>query len=143
MRLLKSKISRIIIEQTGFSLFEALVAVSILAFVGVGIVSAIGTNYKASGTLDEQVTAVNFATNIIEAFHETTYAMTYSLDDPPLNTVDVPVHYTVDLETECSADGSTFGPCTGSANQTLQLIQIKIIHDGKPVLRLCTYKTDF
>lgn len=120
--------------QGGFSLLEALIAVAILGFIGTGVVMGLDTNYRAGRVLDEQVKATNLVTAYIEAIRVLPYDNT---GDHPYSDagadITLPPQYTVEIDAECSADGENFGPCTGSANETLQLIRIKISHGGKPV----------
>ncbi len=134
-RLLKRKF-KLFREQRGFTLIEVLVAVGILGFIGVAVIAALDTNSRAARTLDEQVVAVNLATAHLEAIRELSYAATYPNAG---DSITIPFQYSVDINTEFSSDGDTWGSYSG--NETLQKITVKVSREGKPVLSLCTYRT--
>ena len=139
MRWLGKEGLRLFRGQRGMSLLEVVIAVGILGLIGTGIVGALDTNYRADRTLDEQVTATNLAAAHIEAIRELPFAATYpSVGD----NITPPAQYSVVINTECSSDGDTFSPCTGSANETFQRIIISVSREGgKPVLSICAYRT--
>ena len=128
-------------EQTGFTLIEVLVAVGILAAIGVAFMTALNTNYRSVGTVDEKVTATNLATEYIEAIKQCSFAATYPNPDCPLDGIMVPSQYIVTIDTECSSDGETFGPCTGSEDETFQKIIVRVSRIERPVLSMCAYRT--
>ena len=126
-------------EQTGFSLIEVLVAVAILAAIGVVFMTALETNYRSVGTVDEKVVATNLCTEYIEAIKQLPFAPTYP---DAGDGIDVPSQYIITVDTECSSDGETFGPCTGSEDETFQKIIVRVSREGgKPVLYMCAYRT--
>ena len=136
-KLLKGKF-KIIWEQRGFTLFEVLIAVSILAVIGTGLLAALETNSRSTRTLDEKVVGASLAADYLEAIKASPYAETYPNAG---ENITIPFQYTVVIETECSSDGITFGNCTGSANETLQKLTTIVSREGKPILSLCTYRT--
>ena len=135
-QLLKGKF-KIVWEQRGFTLFEVLIAVSILAVIGTGLLSALDTNSRSTRTLDEKVVAASLAADYLEAIKASPYAAAYP--DAGEN-ITIPFQYTIVIEAECSSDGTTFGSCTGSANETLQKLTTIVSREGRPVLSLCTYR---
>jgi prepilin-type N-terminal cleavage/methylation domain-containing protein len=137
MRWLKGKF-KLFREQRAFTLVEVLVALVILGAIGVGLLTALQTNSKATRNLDEQVEAANIASAYIEAIKELPYAHTYPNAG---DNVTVPFQYSVIVETECSSDGTTFGPCTGSDNETFQKITVHVLREERPIFSLCTYRT--
>jgi len=124
--------------QIGFTLIEVLVAVGIMAAIGVAYMTALETNSRSDRTLDEKVTATNLATEHIEAIEQLPFAPTYPNAG---DSIDIPFQYTVTVDTECSSDGDTFSPCTGSEEETFQKITVSISREGRPVLSMCAYRT--
>lgn len=126
-------------QQAGFTLTEVLVAVGILAAIGVAYMTALDTNYGSDRTLEEKVTATNLATEYIEAIMQLPFAH----DNYPTagDNITIPFQYTVDIVTECSSDGETFQPCTGGEDETFQKITVSISREGRPVLSMCAYRT--
>jgi len=128
---------RFIREKTGFTLIEVLIAVGILAAIAAGFLTALNTNSRATRDLDERVVAANLATAYLEAIRELPYAATYpSAGD----NITVPFQYDVTVDTECSSDGETFGPCTGSETETFQKISVTVSREGEYIISLCTYR---
>ena len=61
MRWLSKVRFRFVREQKGIGLLEVIVAAAIMGLIGVGFLAALNTNSKASGALDERVTAANLS----------------------------------------------------------------------------------
>ena len=123
--------------QRGFTLIEVVVAVAILGLIGAGLLNALDTNSRAARTLDEQVTGVNLATAYLEAIKAMPYDDTYpSAED----VITVPPQYKVDIDIDFTSDGDTWvDPCAG---HTLQKIIVSVLRGGKPILSICTYRTE-
>ena len=136
-RLLKGKF-KLIRKQTGFTLLEVLIAVSILGVIGAGLLTALDTNARATRTLDEKVEGANLAVAFLEVIKESPYSANYTdIGD----NITMPTQYSVNIEARCSSDGASFGDCVGSANETLQKITVHVLREGRPVLSLCTFRT--
>ena len=142
MRWLRKERFRFLRGQRGISLLETLIAVAILAAIGVGLLNALDTNAKATRQLDEEVVATNLATAYFEAIKASPYAETY--DDavagiiiPPQYIVDVGIAFSDDGEW---GDGIDWGPYTGV--ETIQRLAITVSREGgKHILTICTFKT--
>ena len=123
-------------EQSGLTLLEALIAVSILGLIGTGLLQALDTNSRSTRTLDEHVVASNLASNYFEAIKIFPYAATYP---NAVDNISIPFQYSVLFDTKCSTDGTTFNVCTG--NETLQRITVTVSRPDGAVLSLCTYRS--
>ncbi len=64
-------------EQTGFSLAEVLIAVAILAVIGVVFMNAMGTSFRSTGIQDEQITAESLARTQLEIIKASDYLVNY------------------------------------------------------------------
>ncbi len=128
--------------QRGFTLIEVVVAVAILGLIGAGLLTALDTNTRAVGTLDEQVVAVNLATThleVIKAMPYYTNAQDY-LNDVTIQNITVPPQYSVAINIAFSDNGTAW--VDTYTNQTLQKIIVSVLREGKPVLSICTYRTE-
>ena|SRR3989338_7893923 len=124
-------------RQRGFTLLEVLLGFGLLALIGVGILQAIETNARASGILDQQVTADTLATAYIEAIKQSPHADNYT--SATVN-ITLPLQYSVVVETYGTDNGTDWvGP--PSSNQTLQKIVVSVSQSGKQILSICTYRT--
>lgn len=121
---------------SGFTLIEVLVAVAIFSVIGVGLMSALFTTTRSSALVDEKTNARILITETIETIRLLPYAANYlnGGDD-----ITGPNQYTVVIETEGTNDDITWQPSTG--NETLQRIFISVFREGKPVMRICTFRT--
>lgn len=129
--------------QRGFSLVEALLAVAIMAAIGVAFIAALDTNVKATGTLDEKVTAVNLATAHFEAIRELPYDNTYPEYSSAADNITIPPQYSVVIDCDYSSDGTTWSDTYSSSDQTLQRITISVSREGgEPVFSTCTYRAE-
>lgn len=138
MRWLAKGKSKLFREKTGFTLIEIAIAVGMIAAIAVGFLTALNTNSRATRNLDERVTAANLATAYLEAIKESPYADNYTSAG---DNIDIPIQYSVTVNTECSSDGTNFSACTGSDNETLQRITVIISREGEYILSLCTYRS--
>ena len=141
MRWWRKQRFRFLRGQSGIGLIEVLVATVILGLIGVGVVSAIDTNFRANRTLDEQVTAANLATAYFEAIRELPYEKTYPEYSSAGDNIALPPQYTVDIDVDYSDDGNIW--VDTYTDEKLQRVTIFVSRDGgKPVLSICTYRTE-
>jgi len=129
--------SKLFRGQMGVALIEGIVAVAILATIGVTFIGAIDTGYRGVRILDEKTQAEALIRSQLDAIKVSTYQDTgvYPV------TVDVPNQYSVSIAVEtldtetCVADGNC---------NTLQQITVIVSRTGsgedRPVLSVSTYK---
>ncbi len=116
-------------SQKGISLIETIVAVCILAIIGVAFLSALATTSTARATNEERSAAKILAEGIIEYIKTDNYANSYNppsslFDDFPGYTIPIPIHP------------------ENLRNGNLQKITITVSHKGHEVLTLESYKVD-
>ena len=136
--------------QRGLTLIEVVVAAAILAVIGVVLLNALDTNAKATRQLDEKVVATNLATAYFEAIKAMPYAPSLELPSypEPKDIITVPPQYIVNVDLYFSSDGDTTdGQITwvdeeDYTGETLQKIIVSVLREGKPVLSICTYRTE-
>jgi len=142
MRWLGKERLRFLREQKGFTLVETLVAVAIMAAIGVGLLTALDTNARATRTLDEKVVATNLATAYIEAVKAMPYAETYP---EPENLITIPPQYIVSVDIDFSSDGTSGDGIDWVDTYTDENIQKLTVtvsrEDGNHVLTVCAFKT--
>ncbi len=124
--------------QEGFTLIEIVTAVAILGVTSMAFLAALETNYRATRTLDEKVVATNLATAYFEAIIESSL-FTDDYSDITDN-ITTPAHYSIDYTIDFSENGYVWDDTY--SGQTLQKITVFVSHQGKPVLSMCTYKTE-
>ena len=135
MRWPSKKIFRFFQGQKGFTLIEALIAVAILGFIGVTLISAINTNYRSVAVIDQKTTGMNFAITHIEFIREAEFAQDYS---SVVASIVLPSQYESNIHLEYSSNGDDWTETYD--NQTLQRIIVSISQGGKPIYSMCTYK---
>ena len=135
MRWLGKEIARLFRGQEGFSLFEVLVAVGILGFIGTGLAMAIDTNYRSVAVLDQKTTGMNLAITHVEFIRETEFAQDYS---SVVTSIVLPSQYESNINLDYSNNGDDWTETYD--NQTLQRIIVSISQGGKPIYSVCTYK---
>lgn len=141
MKFLVKAITGFFRGQRGIGLMETLVAVAILGFIGVSVVAALDTNYRATRITDEKVNAASLASAYIESIKSSAYNATYPTAES--YNITVPNQYNVVATTECTNDADdseSYGSCTG--NETFQRIIVTVYREGgKEVLAVCTART--
>jgi len=126
--------------QRGFTLVEVLVAVAILAVIGVAFLSALTTGYLALVLADEDTVAESLTRTEFETIKNSSYPIV--LPDAGAGIVgNYPAHrdaigglYAVDIEVDPLGDAAEDRP--------VQLIKVHISHQGELVLTTETYKVD-
>jgi len=135
MRWLGKEKLRFLRGQRGFTLFEVLVAVGILGFIGAGLAMAIDTNYRAVAVLDQKTTGMNLAITHVEFIREAEFALDYS---SVVTSIVLPSQYESNIHLEYSDDGEEW--TEAYSNQSVQRIIVSISQGGKPIYSMCTYK---
>ena len=116
-------------SQKGISLIETIVAVCILAIIGVAFLSALATTSTARATNEERTAAKILAEAVLEYIKTDNYSATYT---PPDSLFDDFPGYTIPLPVNA----------VNERNGSLQTISITVSHKGHEVLTLETYKVD-
>jgi len=147
MRWLRKGKFRFLQGQSGIGLLETVIAVAILGAIGVSLLTALGTNARATRTLDEHVVATNLATAYIEAIKASSYAETY---DDVVADITIPPQYIVNVGITFTSDGDTTDGITWvdeyldgeGKERTIQKLTVTVSREGgKPVLTICAFKT--
>ena len=125
----------------GFTLIEVLVGVAIIAAIVTGVISAIDTNARAIGILDEKVQATNLVTAYLEGVRQLPYSDSASPYASVSNSIVKPTQYVVAMDIAYSPDGVYWAPTNNNGAYKLQRITISVSHGDKPVLSTCTFKS--
>ena len=140
MNWLAKRISPVSRGQVGFSLLEALIAVAIIATVGIVYIRAVDSNNRVTAQLDEQTVAKNLITATIEAIRAAEYAVSY---DVLVATIPTPNQYDITATIDCTdtpTDDLSYADCTGA--EKWQRIYVTVSREGESTLRICTYRVD-
>jgi len=126
---------RLLRGRRGISLIETVVAVALVAAIAVSFLTALNTNSRVTGDLDERVVAANLATAYLEAIKESTYAATYpnAGDD-----ITIPPQYNVAINIQYSGDGTTW--VDSYTDETLEKITVIVSREEEHILSVCTYR---
>ena len=110
-------------DRAGISLVESLVAIAVVASIGLVAMGALTVAAKASGQARTDVTATVLATSELEYVRSLPMSASYSPDP----TISVPTGYTVTLS------ATTISTC-------LQLVTVQVTRPGHPAFTLQGYK---
>ena len=122
--------------KSGFAVFELLIAVAILGVLGVALMQGLYTSNRAVGIIEEQSTARILITEHIESIRRLPYSANYSNAG---DNITIPDQYTVVIEVEGTDDDITWQTANGT--ETLQRIFVSVNREGRPVMRICTFRT--
>jgi len=139
--------------QRGLTLVEVLVAVVILAAIGVAFITSMNTAYKSVGVLDEKTQAKALAHSQLEQMKNAPYPVEepfYGTDVYPV-TVDLPTQYSMLINVvppTCIGEADNCTPLEellGGSVTTIQEIKVSIFRTGsegdRPVFSLSCYKS--
>ena len=141
MKRLNKTAKKLFYWEGGFTLLETLIAVAILAAIGVTLANAVNTNSESTKMIDDRNTAANLISQYFEEIKFADYAYEYSVTDFP--NIEIPQRFSVDISTTFSDDaGLTWDD---EELKTLQKISITVSYanDGRTFLSLCTFRTKF
>lgn len=145
--------------QRGFSLIEILVAVGILAFIGVAFMTSMSTAYKSVGVLDEKTLAESLAWSQLEqiknAPFESSDVSAYPRTDMYQDYLitDLPPQYSISIHVEtptCIGEADNCTPLKDMAGigdevEHIQEIKVSVFRtesDGdRPVFSVSCYKS--
>jgi prepilin-type N-terminal cleavage/methylation domain-containing protein len=115
-------------EQKGFTLIEVLVAVAILAAIGVVFMTSLGTAYRSVGVLDEQTQAEALARSQIEDIKNSAW-----LEDGQYpGTIDLPPQYSIVISVDEAVTGE-HNPSTWGADGTYNTLKEITVSVLRPV----------
>jgi type II secretory pathway pseudopilin PulG len=123
------------VDQGGFTVLEALLALGLVGIIFVGILGALGTSSKATLIDDEQTTADNLAESQLEHLRNQAYD---SSSSPPQYSLisGVPAGYSISLAvTRLDPEGDGAGDDDG-----LQKVVVTVQHRSRTVATLEAYK---
>ena len=139
--------------QRGLTLVEVLVAVVILAAIGVAFITSMNTAYKSVGVLDEKTQAKALAHSQLEQIKNAPYPVEepfYGTDVYPV-TIDLPTQYSMLINVvppTCIGEADNCTPLEellGGSVTTIQEIKVSIFRTGsegdRPVFSLSCYKS--
>ncbi len=130
--------------QTGFTLIEVLVAVAILAAIGVAFINAINTSYKSVRILDEKTQAEALIRSQLDDIKASPY-----LDSGNYTvTVTLPTQYSMTINVvppqQIGLSRTPLEDIVGGPVTTIQEITVSVFRTGsgggRPVLSVGTYK---
>jgi len=149
MKWLRKAGIRFIVGQKGFTLLEVLIAVAILAAIGVVLLQGVGTFSGSYRISEEKAIAGNLAADYLEAIKGIVYADTYPNAG---DNIVRPFQYDVAVNISFY-DGYTswVDPSTGLrheeivwvdnyTDQTLQKITVSVLREDRSILTICTLR---
>jgi len=124
-------------SQTGFTLIEVLVAVAIIATVGIAVLQGYQTVSTSTRMNDERMVAGSLATQYMDAIKNVPYAATY----PEIaEGITVPPQYSVAVHISYSSDGTTW--TSTYTDQKLQKINVAVSRESRSILSICSFRAE-
>ena len=130
--------------QSGISLIENLVAVSILAAIGVVFMTSLDVAHKNVSIESENLQAEILARSQLEDIKNAAY----DVDGNYGVTVELPPQYSIDIDVETPDCVGTADNCTsiedlmGQTITTIQEITVTVYHSDKAVISVSCYKVE-
>ena len=88
-------------------------------------------------------------TNLVNNYFEAIRQLPYDKNSPNEyssagDNITIPTQYSMVIDVDYSDDGTNWVDTYSSANQTIQRITVSaLLENGKPVLSMCTFRTEF
>jgi prepilin-type N-terminal cleavage/methylation domain-containing protein len=127
-------------KESGLTLIEVLVALSILSVISVTYVASMYSGYKGLGISDDHTIAESLARTQLEAINDAPYDYTAPYQ---YNKITIPAQYQGLYNITTPITGTLINPLTGGVSGTdlgMQKVTVIVTRNGIQVLQVQAYK---